>query len=106
MANDYYRGAVSGSPILGGWAVPVEQALETVPASFGAEGRLPSEQALEAMDKAFLKLNRSGLAMNKLFNFVDRVQKMQDIEARNFDGLPEALAEAGNEIKRLQRAVA
>lgn len=65
-------------------------------------GRLPSEQALAAMDKAFLNLNRSGLAMNKLFNFVDRVQKMQKIEADQYSGLPEALAEAGEEINRLQ----
>lgn len=63
---------------------------------------LPSKDMQEALGNAFLNLNRSGLAMNKLFKFVDRIPTMQKMDSQAFKEMQEALQEAGETIHRLQ----
>ena len=64
---------------------------------------LPSAQMQEALNSAFLNLNRSGLAMNKLFHFIDRIPSMGEMGGEAVDELMEALNEAADKIKDLQK---
>lgn len=66
------------------------------------EFALPSEAMQEALNGAFLNLNRSGLAMNKLFHFLDRIPTMKSMGSEAIDELAEALTEAGRTIEDLQ----
>ena len=63
---------------------------------------LPSKEMQSALGDAFLNLNRSGLAMNKLFHFVDRIPTMQKMDSKAFTEMQEALLDAGETIHRLQ----
>lgn len=65
---------------------------------------LPSAEIQEALNGAFLNLNRSGLAMNKLFHFLDRIPTMGNMGGEVVDELTEALSEAADKIKNLQRS--
>lgn len=64
---------------------------------------LPSGAMQQALNGAFLNLNRSGLAMNKLFHFLDRIPTMHGLSEKTIADLAEALDEAGQTIDDLKR---
>jgi chromosome segregation ATPase len=66
------------------------------------EFALPSGEIQSALNGAFLNLNRSGLAINKLFHFIDRIPTMQTMDKVAVESLSDALNEAGNVIAKLQ----
>lgn len=61
---------------------------------------LPSLDAQNALDGAFLNLNRSGLMMNKLFKFLDRIPTMKALDEDFVNDLVAGLSES--ERLRLQ----
>lgn len=63
---------------------------------------LPSDATQKALNSAFLNLNRSGLAMNKLFHWIDRYPAMQKIDSEGFTDMQKALLEAMQTIAKLQ----
>lgn len=77
---------------------------KTLPSSATVEQQLvlPPAEFQELMNNAFLNLNRSGLAMNKLFHFIDRIPTMQKMGAEQIQDLMESLAEAGQTIGVMQ----
>jgi len=68
-----------------------------------AEFSLPPEIVMKTVNDAFLNLNRQGLAMNKLFKFVDRMPTMANMDAKIFENFSEAISEAAGKISELQQ---
>lgn len=64
---------------------------------------LPSGEAMAALDGAFLNLNRSGLMMNKLFKFLDRVPTMKTLDEEFVNELTNSLSQAELIIKKTER---
>ncbi|MGL5061358.1 MAG: hypothetical protein ACRC62_15400 [Microcoleus sp.] len=60
---------------------------------------LPDSALLDTLNNAFLNLNRSGLAMNKLFHFVDRIPTMRKLDEQALKDF----AELGQLVQDLQR---
>lgn len=54
----------------------------------------PSIESQKALDGAFLNLNRSGLMMNKLFHFLDRVPTMKVLDEDFVNEMVAALSES------------
>ena len=54
----------------------------------------PSVESQKALDGAFLNLNRSGLMMNKLFHFLDRVPTMKVLDEDFVNEMVAALSES------------
>lgn len=54
----------------------------------------PSIEAQKALDGAFLNLNRSGLMMNKLFHFLDRIPTMKALDEDFVNEMVSALSES------------
>jgi len=80
----------------------VAPAIAPAPVRVDTNFVLPSKEMQSALGDAFLNLNRSGLAMNKLFHFVDRIPTMQKMDSKAFTEMQEALLDAGETIHRLQ----
>lgn len=55
---------------------------------------LPSAETMAALDGAFLNLNRSGLMMNKLFHFLDRIPTMKALDEDFVNELVNGLSES------------
>ena len=107
--NPFLKSAPIAAAILRDWigiesAKTTPQILET--RNIEPEYVLPSAEIQDALGNAFLNLNRSGLAMNKLFKFIDRIPTMQNMGAEQIDSLVESLSEAGVAIGKLQGAIA
>lgn len=54
----------------------------------------PSTESQKALDGAFLNLNRSGLMMNKLFHFLDRIPTMKALDENFVNEMVSALSES------------
>ena len=54
----------------------------------------PSVESQKALDGAFLNLNRSGLMMNKLFHFLDRIPTMKALDEDFVNEMVSALSES------------
>ena len=54
----------------------------------------PSVESQKALDGAFLNLNRSGLMMNKLFHFLDRIPTMKALDENFVNEMVSALSES------------
>lgn len=54
----------------------------------------PSIESQKALDGAFLNLNRSGLMMNKLFHFLDRIPTMKALDEDFVNDLVSSLSES------------
>lgn len=63
---------------------------------------LPPADAIAALDGAFLNLNRSGLMMNKLFKFLDRVPTMKTLDETFVNELVESLSQAESLVKKAE----
>lgn len=85
------------------WGMLGQQLVLPQPTQNSPQFALPSAEIQEALSGAFLNLNRSGLAMNKLFHFLDRIPSMGEMGGKAIDELTEALSEAADKIKDLQK---
>lgn len=63
---------------------------------------IPSGEIQEALNGAFLNLNRSGLAMNKLFHWIDRMPTMDRMGREAMTELADSLQEAETQIAKLK----
>ena len=54
----------------------------------------PSSESQKALNGAFLNLNRSGLLMNKLFHFLDRIPTMKSLDEDFVNEMVTALSES------------
>lgn len=54
----------------------------------------PSAETMAALDGAFLNLNRSGLMMNKLFKFLDRIPTMKTLDEDFVNEMVNSLSES------------
>lgn len=66
------------------------------------EFALPSEDMQGALNGAFLNLNRSGLAMNKLFHWIDRMPTMDKYGREAMVELADSLESAEAQISKLK----
>lgn len=64
---------------------------------------IPSEAIQGALDGAFLNLNRSGLAMNKLFHLIDRMPTLDRMSREAMKELADSLTEAEEQISDLKK---
>ena len=71
------------------WQGLISPALPTAPDALN-----PSIEAQKALNGAFLNLNRSGLMMNKLFHFLDRIPTMKTLDDDFVNQLVEGLSES------------
>jgi peptidoglycan hydrolase CwlO-like protein len=73
------------------------------PVEPSSNSSIPSDETMEALNGAFLNLNRSGLMMNKLFKFLDRVPTMKTLDEEFVNELTNSLSEAELIIKKAER---
>ena len=82
------------------WQGIQQRVIEVSKPDQSVEFALPTKEMQGALNGAFLNLNRSGLAMNKLFHLMDRIPVMQNMGAEAIDQLVTELDDAADTIRR------